>query len=104
MAVEIAPSTDSSLHMLLGLLAPVVGPLGSALVVIVIVIFMLIAGTDLRDRLIHLLGRLRVTTQALDEVAQRISRYLRAQVLVNACFGVTIAVGLSFIGVQNAVF
>ena len=105
-AVEIAPSTDSSLHMLLGLLAPVVGPLGSALVVIVIVIFMLIAGTDLRDRLIHLVGRgrLRVTTQALDEVAQRISRYLRAQVLVNACFGVTIAVGLSFIGVQNAVF
>jgi methylmalonyl-CoA mutase cobalamin-binding subunit len=49
-------------------------------------------------------GRLRVTTQALDEVAYRISRYLRAQVLVNASFGFAIAVGLFFIGIQNSVF
>jgi predicted PurR-regulated permease PerM len=104
--VEIARSADGSFRMLMELLTPVVGPLGNALVVIVIVIFMLIAGTDLRDRLIHLMGRgrLRVTTQALDEVAYRISRYLRAQVLVNASFGFAIAVGLFFIGIQNSVF
>jgi predicted PurR-regulated permease PerM len=104
--VEIATTTDTFLRTLLGLLAPLIGPLGNALVVIVIVIFMLIAGADLRDRLIHLMGRgrLRVTTQALDEVASRISRYLRAQLMVNASFGLAIAIGLFFIGVQNAVF
>jgi hypothetical protein len=104
--VEVIQTADGSIQMLLGVLWPIVGPLANSLVVIVIVIFMLIAGTDLRDRLIHLLGRgrLRVTTQALDEVGQRISRYLRAQMLVNASFGLAIGVGLSFIGIPNAVF
>ena len=104
--VEIARPADNPLLTLKDILAPVVGPLGNALMVMVIAIFMLIAGSDLRDRLIHLMGRgrLRVTTQALDEVAQRISRYLRAQMIVNASFGLAIGVGLHFIGVQNAVF
>ena len=105
MRVEVVPTADGSIQMLMGVVWPVVGPLASALVVIVIVIFMLVAGADLRDRLIHLMGRgrLRVTTQALDEVAQRISRYLRAQLLVNASFGLVLAVGLYFIGIPNPV-
>ena len=87
-------------------LSPVIGPLGHTCVVIVIVIFMLLAGDDLRDRLIHLVGRgrLRVTTQALDDAGHRISRYLRAQLLVNASFGLAIGIGLFFIGIPNAVF
>ena len=104
--VEIAPTPENPLRTLKDFLSPVIGTLGNAFVVVVITIFMLIAGSDLRDRLIHLMGRgrLRVTTQALDEVAQRISRYLRAQMIVNASFGLAIGVGLHFIGVQNAVF
>jgi predicted PurR-regulated permease PerM len=104
--VEVVGTTGGSIQLLMGVLWPVVGPLASALVVIVIATFMLIAGADLRDRLIHLMGRgrLRVTTQALDEVTQRISRYLRAQLLLNASFGLAIAVGLYFIGIPNAVF
>ena len=106
MRVEVVGTADGSIQMLMGVLWPVVGPVANTLVVIVIVIFMLLAGEDLRDRLIHLVGRgrLRVTTQALDEVGQRISRYLRAQVMVNASFGVAIGVGLYFIGIPNAVF
>ncbi len=104
--VEVVGTADGSIQLLMGVLSPVVGPLASALVVIVIATFMLIAGADLRDRLIHLVGRgrLRVTTQALDEATQRISRYLRAQLLLNASFGIAIAVGLYFIGIPNAVF
>ena len=103
---EAPRQSENSLRTLMDLVSPVVGPLGSAFVVMVIAIFMLVAGSDLRDRLIHLMGRgrLRVTTQALDEVAQRISRYLRAQLIVNASFGLAIGVGLYFIGIQNAVF
>lgn len=104
--VEVVQTGDGSIQMLTGVVWPVVGPLANTLVVIVIVIFMLMAGEDLRDRLIHLMGRgrLRVTTQALDEVGQRISRYLRAQVVVNASFGIAIGLGLYFIGIPNAVF
>lgn len=58
----------------------------------------------LRDRFIHLIGRgrLRVTTQALDDAASRVSRYLGAQLIVNATYGVPIGIGLYFIGVPNA--
>lgn len=104
--VEVVGTADSSIQMLMGVLWPVVGPLADTCVVIVIVIFMLLAGDDLRDRLIHLMGRgrLRVTTQALDEAGHRIGRYLRAQLVVNASFGLAIGVGLYFIGVPNSVF
>ena len=104
--VEVVGTADGSIQMLMGVLWPVIGPLANTLVVIVIVIFMLMAGEDLRDRLIHLVGRgrLRVTTQALDDAGQRISRYLRAQVMVNASFGLAIGTGLYFIGIPNAVF
>jgi hypothetical protein len=40
-------------------------------------------------------------TQALDEAAQRVSRYLLMQLLVNAGFGVLFGFGLYFIGVPN---
>ena len=104
--VEVVASHGGPLQMLKEVLLPVARPLGDAFVVIVLVIFMLQAGADLRDRLIHLLGRsrLRVTTQALDEIAQRISRYLLAQLLVNTSFGLCIGVGLYFIGIPNAPF
>lgn len=104
--VEVIETTNSSVQMLMGVLWPVVGPVANTFVVIVIVIFMLLAGDDLRDRLIHLMGRgrLRVTTQALDEAGLRISRYLLAQLMVNASFGFAIGIGLFFIGIPNAVF
>ena len=59
---------------------------------------------ELRNRAIRLLGygRLSVTTQALDEAGQRVSRYLLAQFIVNACLGVTIGLGLFLLGVPYA--
>jgi predicted PurR-regulated permease PerM/methylmalonyl-CoA mutase cobalamin-binding subunit len=106
MQVEVIQTANGSIQMLVGVLWPVIGPLANMFVVMIIVIFMLMAGGDLRDRLIHLAGRgrLRLTTQALDEAGQRISRYLRAQLLVNASFGLAIGIGLYFIGIPNAVF
>ncbi len=104
--VEIVGDGGGSIQMLVGVLWPVIGPIANMSVVILIVIFMLLAGEDLRDRMIHLVGRgrLRVTTQAFDEAGLRISRYLRAQVMVNTSFGLAIGIGLYFIGIPNAVF
>jgi predicted PurR-regulated permease PerM len=84
--------------------AEAVGPaaegLGSAFLVLVLVVFMLIQRENLRNRCVRLLGhgRLIVTTQAFDEGAQRISRYLIMLVFVNALFGVALAVGLLVMG------
>jgi predicted PurR-regulated permease PerM len=78
--------------------------LATAALVVVLAIFMLAKREDLRDRLIRLLGRghLTATTRALDEAAQRISRYLLLLVLVNACYGIALSVGLYFLGVPFA--
>lgn len=88
-----------------GVFGPIVRPLGTAAMVIVFVIFMLIEREGLRNRLIHLIGsrQLNLTTQALDDAARRITRYLLMQLLVNAIYGVAIAVGLLLIGLPNAI-
>lgn len=78
--------------------------LASAGFVLVLVIFMLLERRELRDRLIRLIGygRLAVTTRAFDEAAARIGRYLVAQSLLNAGYGVTVGVGLYLLGVPYA--
>jgi predicted PurR-regulated permease PerM len=78
--------------------------LATAGLVIVLVIFMLIKYADLRNRLIRLVGyaRLTLTTRVLDEVGQRISRYLLMQSIINGSFGTAIGVGLFLIGLPYA--
>jgi predicted PurR-regulated permease PerM len=77
---------------------------GSAGLVMLLVIFMLIELQSLRDRFIRLVGsgRLTLTTKALDEAGQRISRYLLSLSLVNAGIGVAFGLGLLLIGVPYA--
>ena len=84
---------------------PFIKPVGTTAVVIVFVMFMLLRLADLRDRFIRLLGsrNLRVTTEALDDAARRVSRYLVAQTLINTWEGICIAIGLHAIGLPNAV-
>jgi hypothetical protein len=70
----------------------------------VLVAFMLVKREDLRNRVIRLSGHGSLTsmTRALDDATSRISRFLLMQFLVNACFGVAVAVGLILIGVPYA--
>jgi predicted PurR-regulated permease PerM len=75
--------------------------LGGAAAVVALVVFMLIEREDLRNRIIRLAGygRLITTTRALDEAGQRISRYLLMQSIINATFGMGLAIGLLLLGV-----
>ena len=84
---------------------PLIGPLATAGIVIVFVIFMLLKREDLRDRLIRLAGArdLPRTTEALDDAAQRVGRYLLMQLVVNVTYGIPIGIGLWLIGVPNPV-
>jgi predicted PurR-regulated permease PerM len=82
----------------------VITPLGSAVIVLVLTIFMLAGREDLRNRLIGLVGHghLNLMTQALEDAGARVSRYLLLQLVINACFGAVIGVGLYFIGIPNS--
>ena len=87
------------------LIAPLLGPLGKAALVVLLVIFMLLRREDLRRRLIRLIGKGRIsaTTHAMDDAGARVFRYLLMQLVVNVSYGIPVAIGLYFIGVPNAV-
>src|SRR3954471_12407453 len=86
------------------IITPLLGPLGKAALVLVLVIFMLFEREDVRNRVIRLIGqgRISATTHALDDAADRVSSYLRMQLLVNVIYGGCVAIGLYFIGLPNA--
>src|SRR5438067_6762238 len=77
-------------------LAPTIEGVASIFLVIVLVFFLLQDREQLRDKMLRLAGRahLTVTTQAIGETSDRISRYLLTFALLNVAFGALIAVGL----------
>jgi len=85
-------------------LSAILSPLGTAALVLLLVIFMLLKREDLRGRLIRLVGqgRISTTTRAMEDAGRRVSRYLITQFLVNTCYGICVAAGLHLIGVPNA--
>src|SRR6267378_3735507 len=85
-------------------ISAVLSPLGTAALVLLLVIFMLLKREDLRGRMIRLIGqgRISATTRAMDDAATRVSRYLSMQFVVNTCYGTLIAVGLHLMGIPNA--
>jgi predicted PurR-regulated permease PerM len=102
--VRVVTPPENEIQYLGQLLSPVLKPLGTAGMVLIFTVFVLIAQEDLRDRFLRLagVGQLHAMTLALDDAAQRISRYLAMQVLVNACYGLCFGVGVFLIGIPNA--
>jgi len=102
LAVKETP--DSPVAQLAAFVAPFAKPVGMALAVIVFTILLLVSRESMRERLIALMGatRINVTTQALGEASERVSRYLLMQLLMNMCFGVPFGIALWLIGVPGA--
>jgi predicted PurR-regulated permease PerM len=102
--VEIRQPDPEPLQIVQSIVGPLLQPLATGGLVIVFVIMILLEREDLRDRLLRLAGRrdLQRTTAAMDDAAQRISRYLLSQLVVNAIYGLPIGVGLTVIGIPNA--
>ncbi len=82
----------------------ILGLLATFCIVVVLTFFMLIRRENLRNRLISLAGQrsLHIMTQAIDDAAARVSRYLRLQLLVNICYGALVGTALHFIGIPGA--
>jgi hypothetical protein len=103
--VEIHKPNPTPIELIESIVGPLLQPLATVGIVIVFVIFVLAQREDLRDRFIRLAGAgdLRRTTEALDDAARRIGRYILAQLAINAMFGVFVGVGLGLIGVPNPI-
>ena len=101
--VEIQAAPPSPTEIARKVLSPVVGPLETAFIVLIVAIFILIQREDLRDRVIRLFGSadLHRTTIALDDAGQRLSKYFLSQFVVNTSFGVVIGLGLWIIGIPQ---
>ncbi|WP_027160745.1 AI-2E family transporter [Mesorhizobium sp. WSM1293] len=95
---------ERPLQVLQNVVGPLISPLGSAGLIIVVVIFMLLEREDLRDRFIRLVGYgdLHRTTEALQDAAKRVGRYLLMQLVVNIVYAIPIAIGLWALGIPNA--
>lgn len=103
--VEVRQPDPGALESLRTLISPIIHPLATTGIIIIFVIFILLQREDLRNRVIRLAGShdLQRTTAALDDAAGRLSRLFLTQLLLNASFGATIAIGLSVIGVPSAI-
>jgi predicted PurR-regulated permease PerM len=85
-------------------IGPLLRPLATAGLVLVLVVFILLGREELRDRVLRLAGSgdLHRTTEAMNEAGHRVSRYLLSQLSVNAVEGTLLGVGLAVIGIPNA--
>jgi predicted PurR-regulated permease PerM len=94
----------NAMDILQRLVFPLVSPVATTGLVVVLVIFMLLERENLRDRFIRLVGSndLHRTTQVMQEAGQRVATYLLIQLLVNMVYAVPIGAGLFLIGVPNA--
>jgi predicted PurR-regulated permease PerM len=103
--VEVHQPDATPVQVVRQVLEPLVDPLTTAGLVVIFVIFFLSQRQDLRDRLIRLVGSrdLQRTTDAINDGAQRLSRYFLAQTALNVMFGLIVGTALALIGVPNPV-
>jgi predicted PurR-regulated permease PerM len=103
--VQVVDAPATALERMRDVVGPIARPLGTTLAVIVLVAFMLLRLPDLRDRILRLLGAryLHLTTEALNDAAGRVSRYLLMQIVINGWTGFAVTAGLWALHVPNAV-
>jgi predicted PurR-regulated permease PerM len=103
--VEVHQPEMTAIELARRIVTPVVEPLSTTAIVLIVSIFILLQREDLRDRMIRLFGSsdLHRTTLAMNDAARRLSRYLLTQFAVNISFGVLIATGLELIGIPSPV-
>jgi predicted PurR-regulated permease PerM len=101
--VEVHQPDPTPVELAERIVAPILDPLSTTAIVLIVTIFVLLQREDLRDRLIRLFGSsdLHRTTAAMNDAARRLSRYFLTQLGINAAFGVITGVGLFFIGVPS---
>ncbi len=101
--VEVQQPELTPLQLAESVVGPLLQPLATAGLVVVLVVLILLEREALRDRLLRLagVGDLHRTTESMNDAAQRVSRYLLSQLTVNAACGLTVGIGLTVIGIPS---
>jgi len=86
------------------LVGPYIEGLGTAFIILILLLFLMINRENMSDRLIRAFGhgKISLTTRTMEEVGQRISKYLVMFAAVNSTFGLIVGLGLKAIGVEYA--
>jgi len=102
--VELHQPRSPPLQVIARVLASVWQPIASTGIVLVVLVFVLLEHETLRDRFIRVVGgtNIRLTTAALNDAGERLSRFFVSQFAVNLGVGVTIGLGLALLGVPQA--
>jgi predicted PurR-regulated permease PerM len=103
--VQIVSGADTIVAIAKNSMTPIMGPVAAFAVVVVLVIFILLERKQLRVRFLRLIGHSHTatTTLAVDEAGSRLSSFLLMQLAVNSAYSLVLGIGLSLIGVPNAV-
>ncbi len=98
--VQAASDSMLTVRSWAGSAGAILGPIGTLGLVLVFALFLLVYRDDLRDRFVATIsrGNYVVSTEAIQEASNRISRYLLAQFVLNVTYGVLFAIGLVVIG------
>ena len=102
--VELRQPDPGALSTFGAIIQPLISPLTTTGIVVILVVFVLLQREDLRNRLVRLAGSADIqrTTAALDDAGKRLSKLFLTQIAFNAVFGLAIGIGLEFIGVPSA--
>lgn len=103
--VTVANEVGNPLGVVSTLLGTLAGPLATAAIVIIFLIFLLLGRGELQERFIRLVSRggYSTTNLAMSDASQRVGRYLQLQLFINVCYGVLFGLGLLIIGVPGAI-
>ena len=101
--VKVEPPDETMATIAQRTLLPLWHVLGTVFIVVIFLIFILNGRDDLSERGFRLAGRSRmhVTSSAVADASDRVSRYLRTQLVVNLCYGAAAGTALWIIGVPN---
>ncbi len=103
--VRIAEPVRGPIQILSDAAGPTVDILMTAAMVLLFAFVMLLRREDLSDRFIRIVGpgQILVTTRALEEASNKVSSYLWRLLILNGLHGLAIGIGLTLIGVPNAI-
>ena len=101
--VELHQPPADPLQVIQRVLTSVWVPIETAGIVLVVLVFVLLEQEALRDRFIRIVGGsdIRLTTLAINDAGERLSRFFVLQFTVNLGVGVMIWIGLSLIGLPH---
>ena len=101
--VELHQPPPNPLQVIERVLGSIWVPIETAGIVLVVLVFVLLEHEALRDRFIRIAGGadIRLTTLAINDAGERLSRFFVSQFAVNLGLGIMVWIGLSLIGLPH---